>query len=99
LPEPTPLSPTLAGLLREDPHTWTLRLLWARMPLPLRQEAVQSVLEDDSAESAPLRASLLHALARAGGFRAKMLEGHHPGGGRCSPPTWTPSASPMKRAR
>jgi hypothetical protein len=78
MPELAPLSPTLARLLREDPDTWTLRLLWARMPLPLRQEAVQSVLEDDSAESAPLRASLLRALARAGGFRAKMLEGQDP---------------------
>jgi hypothetical protein len=78
MPEPTPLSPTLARLLREPPDTWTLRLLWARMPLALRQEAVQSVLEDDSAESAPLRASLLRALARAGGFRAKMLEGQDP---------------------
>jgi hypothetical protein len=77
-PADPPLSPTLARLLTEDPDTWTLRLLWARMPLPLRQEAVQSVLEDDSAESAPLLDSLLRALARAGGFRAKMLEGQDP---------------------
>ena len=71
---PDALSPSLARLLAEDPETWTLRRLWGRMPLALKQEAVRTVLDDDSEETAGLRASLLSALARAGGYRRRTLE-------------------------
>lgn len=73
-----PLSPPLARLLVEDPGTWTLRLLWTRMPLPLRQEAVRTVLEDGDPDVDELRGALLSELARGGGFRRRTLENLDP---------------------
>ncbi len=70
------LSSPLARLLAEEPEAWSLRRLWSRMPLGLRQEAAAEVLTAE-AES-EIREALLDELAAAAGFRRQTLERMEP---------------------